>query len=197
MVKINKKYAHILEAAQSLFWKHGFKRVSIEEVCQNAGVSKMTFYKHFPNKIELAKTIFDNVVVKGEIEFRSIMKSDLSPAEKINKVLLLKLESTNDISPEFMQDFYAGGEPELKAYVEQRTRKAWDVLRSDYLQAQKEGVFRNDLNIDFLIKVQFKLIELINDESVTSMFENRQQLIMEFARLLVYGIIPATNEKES
>ena len=49
------KSLDILNTARQLFWKHGIRRVSVEEVCREAGVSKMTFYRSFPNKIELAK----------------------------------------------------------------------------------------------------------------------------------------------
>jgi AcrR family transcriptional regulator len=195
MVKSSKKYADLLKTAKNLFWKHGFKRVSVEEICQKAGVSKMTYYKYFPNKIELAKAIFNDVVEKGEKQFREIMKCDANPAEKIKKIMLMKLESTNEISPEFMQDFYAGREPELKKYVEKRTHEAWEILKADYKKAQKSGVFRKDFNIEFLIKIQFKLMDLFEDESVTSLFKSRQEMIMEFANLLVYGILPKENDK--
>ena len=49
----NPKYLDIFKTAKDLFWKYGIKRVSIEEICKEAKVSKMTFYKFFPNKIEL------------------------------------------------------------------------------------------------------------------------------------------------
>jgi AcrR family transcriptional regulator len=55
----DQKLREILIAAKELFWKHGFKRVSIEEVCREANVSKMTFYKHFKNKIELIKYLLN------------------------------------------------------------------------------------------------------------------------------------------
>ncbi|WP_372931944.1 TetR/AcrR family transcriptional regulator, partial [Mariniphaga sediminis] len=60
--KKSKKYLEIMKTARELFWKHGFRRVTIQEICEKAGVSKMTFYKHFPNKIDLAKTVFTNEV---------------------------------------------------------------------------------------------------------------------------------------
>lgn len=196
MVKHPAKYLSIVYAAQKLFWKHGFKRVSIEEICRKADVSKMTFYKFFPNKTELAKAIFNELVEKGEAKFRDIMQSDTSPANKIKQVILMKLESTNDISPEFLHDFYAGGEPDLQAYVEKRTNDAWLLLRQDYINAQEKGIFRKDFNIDILLKVQLKLMELLEDEQVTSLFDSRQDLIMEFANLLVYGIVsPEKDDK--
>ena len=57
MIRENPKRKKILDTAHELFWKHGLKRVSIEEICAVAGVSKMTFYKHFANKTALVKYI--------------------------------------------------------------------------------------------------------------------------------------------
>ena len=57
----NIKRELILKIAKKLFWKFGFKRVTIEEVCKEAAVSKMTFYKHFPNKMAVVKTLLQEV----------------------------------------------------------------------------------------------------------------------------------------
>jgi len=190
MVKTSKKYGDIITTAKDLFWKHGFKRVSIEEICQKANVSKMTFYKYFPNKIELAKSIFNGVVVEAEKQFKKIMKEDTSADAKIRNLIQLKMDGTNNISPEFLQDFYTGAEPELKTYVEERTRLSWNILIEDFKEAQLNGVFRKDFNPELLIKVQMKLFEILDDKSVTSMFNTKQELIMEFVNLMVYGIRP-------
>lgn len=48
----NIKQQFILSAGKELFWKHGVKRVTVEEICVQASVSKMTFYKFFMNKRE-------------------------------------------------------------------------------------------------------------------------------------------------
>jgi hypothetical protein len=43
----SKKYEDILDAAREKFWKYGFRRVSIEEICVQAKSSKMTFTVFF------------------------------------------------------------------------------------------------------------------------------------------------------
>jgi AcrR family transcriptional regulator len=182
------KYNSIRKVAGELFWKHGFKRVSVEEICRKASVSKMTFYKYFPNKTELAKKIYSDIVADAENRFREIMDSDASPAEKIKEVIRMKFEGTMNISPEFMADFYTGSDSELISFVRERTQEILTVLRTDYIRAQEKGIFRKDFNVDLLIKMQAKMTELMDDESLTVLYGSRQELIMEFAKLLVYGI---------
>lgn len=184
-----KKYTSIVSAGRDLFWKHGFKRVTIDEICRKADVSKMTFYKYFPDKFELAKRVFDMIVAEGEIMFRKIMAEDSPATEKIKKMIMMKLESTDNISPEFLQDFYSGSS-ELRQYVEERSRKAWDILIDDIKKAQEKGVFRNDFRPELMMKIQSKISELLEDESVISLYRSRQDLIHEFAKFMFYGISP-------
>ncbi len=82
------KYQAILKTAQTLFWKHGIKRVSVQEICKTAGTSKMTFYKFFDNKIALAKTILDLIYQKEWEEYIAIMEEDIPYPEKVKKTIL-------------------------------------------------------------------------------------------------------------
>jgi AcrR family transcriptional regulator len=177
-------------AARELFWKHGFKRVSVEEICEKAGVSKMTFYRFFPNKIELAKAVFDKVSRDGVEEFRAVMHSDIASEEKMKQILLLKHEGSNQVSNEFLMDFYTSKELGLKEYVEQKTAELWQVMLNDFKKAQQEGTFRKDFKPEFLLIVAQKLTELFNDPALMQLYNNPQDLVMEFANLFIYGISP-------
>ena len=53
----SKKIGQLVTTAQELMMRHGIHRVTVEEICSDANISKMTFYKYFKNKIELTKSI--------------------------------------------------------------------------------------------------------------------------------------------
>lgn len=184
----SQKYLNILATARELFWKHGFRRVTIHEICEKSGVSKMTFYKYYPNKIELAKKVFTNEVEEGMEKFNQLMEEEIPVAEKIRKMILLKAEGTDNISQEFMEDFYLGTEPELQNFVEEKTQEAWKGLLKDWEKAQKRGIFRNDFKPEFLLQVSFKLVELLKDEKLAGLYDSTQDFILEFTRFIAYGI---------
>jgi AcrR family transcriptional regulator len=185
------KHDKIHEAARELFWKHGFRRVSVEEVCEKAGVSKMTFYRLFPNKIELAKAVFDRISQQGTDAFKAIMNADIPSEEKMKQILLLKHEGTNQISSEFLADFYTSREFELKEFVEAKTAQMWQMMLDDFMKAQQNGTFRKDFKPEFLLFVARKLTESFNDPVLLQLYDNPQDMIMEFANFFIYGISPA------
>lgn len=186
----NKKQISIIDAARELFWKYGFKRVSVEEICKNANVSKMTFYKFYPNKIELAKSVYDMLIDKGTSDFHKIIRENTSAEEKIKKILQLKLESTNNISKDFVYDFYSDTELGLKDFIEEKTKQVWKSVIADFEFAQKKGWFRKDINPSLIFILSQKLIELMNDPEIIKLYESPQSVIMALTDFFVYGITP-------
>jgi TetR/AcrR family transcriptional regulator, mexJK operon transcriptional repressor len=57
-----RKRAAILEAAQQVFFAHGFVGASMDQVAATAAVSKQTVYKHFSDKEALFREVVANVV---------------------------------------------------------------------------------------------------------------------------------------
>jgi AcrR family transcriptional regulator len=186
----HKKYIDLLKTAQELFWKHGYRRVSVEEICRKAGVSKMTFYRFFPNKLELAKTVFDNAIDEGVQRFRGIMEDESSASDKIKKVIQMKLDGTHDISQEFLFDFYNCPELGLMTYIEEKTRNIWAMLMEDFRLAQQKGLFRKDMKPEFYFYMAQKLGEIYNDKQLSVLYHNPQEFIMEIVNFFMYGLSP-------
>jgi len=188
--KNNKKYRAILHKSRELFWKYGFRRVTIDEICREAKTSKMTFYKFFPNKLELARTVFDHEVDKGLQKFREILKEDSSPSEKMEKMLKMKLEGTNDISNEFLNDFYSSPDLGLSTHIEEKTRIIWAEILELFKDGQREGWIRKDMKVEFLFNFLQRSTSVITDKELLKLYSSPQELIMELANLFVYGISP-------
>ena len=74
---IPKKQQQLIDTARELFCRHGVRRVTVEEICHRAQVSKMTFYKHFSNKLALVRYIRDLYVEEGFRKFDEIKALDI------------------------------------------------------------------------------------------------------------------------
>jgi AcrR family transcriptional regulator len=148
----------------------------------------MTFYKYFPNKTELAKTVFSNVVDEGIVKYNKLMESDIPATEKIKGIVMLKEEGTKNVSPEFMQDFYTGQEPELAHFVESKTKEVWGKILSDMKVAQQKGIFRDDFKPEMLFRIAFKVQELMKDPELLKIYGSTQEVILELTKFIAYGI---------
>ena len=186
----NRKCKAILDAARELFWKYGFRRVSIDEICRAAGTSKMTFYKFFANKLEVARAVYDMVISEGQAKLIEIIQDGTSPHEKMKKILQLKLEGSNNISKEFLDDFYSNPDLGLSKYIDERTKQLWEDTVSIFRDGQKDGWIRKDMNLDFMFALMQRSTGILNDPQILELFTSPQELVMELASMFAYGISP-------
>lgn len=193
VVEKTSKYYEITTTAKELFWKHGIRRVTVEEICQEAGVSKMTFYRLFDNKIELAKIVLDDIFEKNMQKYLDIMKQDIPFSEKAKQILLLKFEGTQAISQELLMDIYKNQEPELIAYMDAMRQRSMNRFLKDMATAQQEGWVRKDIKPEFIIHVLNKIQEMVTDESLLARYGSPQELIMELNNFFFYGILTEKN----
>ena len=191
----NTKYNDIVKTAHELFWKHGISRVTIEEICREANVSKMTFYKFFSNKNELGKKVIDDIMDENIQKYREIMNEDISFEQKVKKQLRAKFEGTKEISPELVNDIYANKKLGLHNYWQKRANEVTQEVIRDYKKAQEKGWIRKDLKIEFIFYFSTKMSDLLSDPQLLGMYNSMQDLIMEIANLFFYGIFPHDNEK--
>ena len=185
----NPKRDLILETGKALFWKFGYKRVTIEEICKETGVSKMTYYKYFTNKIDLVKTIMDDILRVSLDKYKNIMASDQPYPEKVVALIHLKKDQIENMSSEFFKDYVQSGDPELISYLEQLSGESMQIFVDDFKKAQDNGDIRQDLKIEFIMYMMNHLVEMASEDVLLNMYDEPQDLVIEITNFLFYGIL--------
>jgi len=184
----NTKQQDILKTGKTLFWKHGVKRVSVEEICKEAGVSKMTFYKFYPNKIELAKAILDAYMTLSMNRFNEIVTSENLFSKKLEAIFLIKIEVLNDFSQEFINDIYTNQTLGLRKYLEEKSQSFSEEIKQFYRVAQQKGNIRKNVNIDFVMEFSTHTTKLMENKALMAQYNSPKDFILEIMNLLFYGI---------
>jgi AcrR family transcriptional regulator len=195
MEKQSGKFEAIAAAAKSLFWKHGIRRVTIEEICQDAGVSKMTCYKYFSNKTAIAKYLIEDMFELGIKAYKEIYHSDISYEEKVKMMLDLKMSNAHEMSQELLDDIYKNQDEELSETIETIKKRMIGIYLDDIREAQKIGEIRSDVKPEFMLYFLDNLTEMLTDQRLVSIYSNPQQMISEVMTFFFYGIMPRKNKK--
>lgn len=187
---ISKKCRNIVDTAKHLFWKHGIRRVSIEEICKEAGVSKMTFYNYFSNKSAVAKSILNELMEESVNQFNEITTSNQPFPDKVSKLIELKLNNTNNISIEFIRDIYQNPTMGLMEFMEEQKEKNLQLFVDFLKKAQQDGCIRRDIKLEFIIEYLNQTTALFDNETLLTHYNNPQELIMELTHFMFYGLMP-------
>ncbi|PKN58069.1 MAG: hypothetical protein CVU56_07635 [Deltaproteobacteria bacterium HGW-Deltaproteobacteria-14] len=186
---VPRKKRDITRAAARLFYRHGMRRVSVEEICASAKASKGTFYKYFPNKIEVLKYILVEMSEASHRRVAAIEAMDLSFAEKARLLLDERLDATRKTSSAFIEDFYHAGE-ELAEFIEELTATNQRRFLEVVTAAQRRGDMRPEVKPEFVLALLGKLNELAGDDALRAHYAGGYvELMHEVVDFFFYGLL--------
>jgi len=169
--------------------KYGIKRVTVEGICTEANVSKMTFYKFFKNKSTIARRVVEEIYEEMRGQVNEIVSLNLPFPEMLRRILLMKMESSKRWSPEFIKDLMTGTDPELKQFIEQENNKSILFIRDMFAKAQSKGDIRPDMSVDFMMYMMGVLRKLFQDEQLHTLFPDMATMMQNVCNMFYYGVL--------
>ncbi len=173
---------NIINEAVPLFIQFGFKSVTIDDIAIKMGVSKKTIYSHFPKKETLVETSvfihFDNVIEKI-LNISKHSKDPIIGLYQIKKEALKHLSNEKNSPVYQLQKYYNSIYNKLK----QMEFNALGGMFSESIRKGIEmGLFRPEINIDFVTRIFFNGIRGIKDIELFPIEEYKiDQLLINFS----------------
>lgn len=177
-----------MRAGWRMMQKHGIRRVTVEDICKEANVSKMTFYKYFSNKMELVKGMIRFYAEENLREFREIMKLDLPFNQKMERTAYMKLDKSKEITADFLRDIYQSDNVEMQQFIQGFYAESVKQGVEELTQAQERGEMRQDFNPVLLVVVFDALKMMVTDERLLEAYPNTRLMIEDISRFFVYGV---------
>ena len=185
-----KKHLQLIESAQELFCKHGVRRVTIEEICRTANISKMTFYKYFSDKWDIAKAVLDYLINAGLQIYYELIEEPIPFNQKVEKILMISTSRVHALGSPFLDDLLKPDSP-LHAYFMEQQKKVRE-LSIEFLQsAQKEGLIPNDIKMPVALFMLDRLSELLNHPEFIRILPDIEERASEIATLFFHGFARA------
>ncbi|MPR32160.1 TetR/AcrR family transcriptional regulator [Salmonirosea aquatica] len=185
----SKSYQLIFEAARELMYRHGIRRITVDEICEAAKLSKMTFYRNFENKTELAVRIMEDMFQRGRTAYREIMHSEVPFPEKIRLLIELNRNEIHTMGDEFIKDIYQSGDGSLRKVMETHRQEFMTEYAGDLLAAQKEGWIRPGIRIELILAMLDTLHQKMQDPAIMNMYDSLEEMALELTNFFFYGIL--------
>ena len=196
MKKQPKKKQQIVQAADRLFNQFGFKKVTVEEICETAGASKMTFYKYFANKNELIKHLWRKMIDESWAKMDELENPDTTFQEKVQLILKMKEEATTTMGDQYVRD-YLDVVPEIQDFYNQILAETMQRFIKIIKQAQEKGEVRKSMRPEFFFAVVNQFMELAKNEQLAALYDNYTEFALEVNNYLYYGLIPVPEKPKS
>jgi AcrR family transcriptional regulator len=151
----------IIDNASKIFFKQGFRNVSVEELCEVIGVSKGSFYKYFANRDALVETILDECYS----ELMPLITENFNSDKDVEEII----ETHYDLMVNF---FMSRVSVRMLADIESQMPQRWERIeklrrvlekgrKELFKRGQRQGTIRKDMDPETMSIVFDEIIESI------------------------------------
>ncbi|MBY0087766.1 TetR/AcrR family transcriptional regulator [Brevibacillus sp. M2.1A] len=145
------KIDQIYSAAFQLFSKHGFQKVSVNEIAQNAKVSPATIYNYFGTKEQLYADMLMNWMDKQLEQYERILDSGSSFPEKTKDIMLLEAKNLHTLTDELQNAPFSELSGLLQRIESEYEQKIRHFFTRFVALGKQEGYIQRDLTEEMMM----------------------------------------------
>ncbi|MDA9874639.1 TetR/AcrR family transcriptional regulator [Flavobacteriaceae bacterium] len=157
---------NIISKSEELFLSLGFKSVTMDDIANAIGISKKTIYAHFSNKTELVEVVTFSVLDHISEGIDRINAASINPIEELYdiKLFVMNYLKNERVSPQHqLKKYYPKIYDRLKI---KQFEKMHSSVENSLKMGVKTGLFRPDIDIDFISRMYFNGMTGIRDISI-------------------------------
>ena len=156
----------IISTSEELFLSLGFKSVTMDDIANTIGISKKTIYAHFSNKTELVEVVTFSVLDHISEGIDRINAASVNPIEELYeiKMFVMNYLKNERVSPQHQLKKYY---PEIFERLKiKQFEKMHSSVENSLKMGMNTGLFRADIDIDFISRMYFNGMTGIRDISI-------------------------------
>jgi AcrR family transcriptional regulator len=139
--------------ARRHYLSNGFRRVTMDDLAEELGMSKKTLYACFASKAALLKAVLLDKFNEIETDLRRITSGSEDVQASLHRLLACIQRHTEEIQPPFVRDIRREA-PEMFQLVERRRQ---EIIRRHFgtlfEQGRRAGIIRKEIPTELLIVI--------------------------------------------
>jgi len=140
----NSKAELIVDVAQRLFAKYGFKKTTIDEIAHSAHIAKGSIYYYFSSKEDIFRTVLDKENRLWSQKVREVINRASTPQEKLRAYLVTRMKYLSKLT-----NFYSALREEYLehyAFIENIRKRYFreeiEIVKAILEEGVKKGIFK-------------------------------------------------------
>lgn len=194
----------ILQAAAACFYRRGYHRATIQDVCEEAGLSKGGLYTYFQSKEDLLAAVVEHSFMEGldeAIAAAGVGKTAMEKLDLVAATMLVRLtgsEPDPSHSPQLLLEIWAEASknPQLNAQCAAGYERWRSFLAALLREGIASGQIKPDVDPDRLAAILVAMYDgLMLQEGITKARVDWARVMATLRQGLLEGIL-ATHARE-
>lgn len=156
----------ILREADELFCKFGIKRITMDDIARELGISKKTIYQHFKDKNELVHILIQEML---EMNMKMMDSRTANAANAVEEVFLVVThlqEMLSKTNPMIFYDLHKYHPESWSLFKDFRFSYMKDCILKNITWGIEEGYFRPEIKAEILALLRLEQVDMIFNQIV-------------------------------
>jgi AcrR family transcriptional regulator len=189
-------FRRIVRAARRYFLAQGFRRITMDDLAEELGMSKKTLYLAFEGKRALLEAVLFDKFSEIDADLHRVTSDCSDVPAALHRLLACVQRHTDEIQPPFVRDMRR--EPELFEIIETRRRDM--ILRhfSKLLEeGRKAGIIRKEIATIHIVEILLAAVHaLLNPRKMADLDLTPRSGFSTIIRVMLEGVLTESGRKK-
>lgn len=149
----------ILKSALELFFKNGIKRVTMDDIAKELGMSKKTIYQYYDDKNKIVNQLCQLEVTRHEHRFNEIFQTSENPIHEIMLISESLKQMMQNVNPIFFIDLQKYHTSSFEFIQTFKRDCAYKDIYRNIQQGINDGLYRAELDPHFVTTYRLAQID--------------------------------------
>ncbi len=180
----------LIKITFELYLKYGVKSVTMDDISKKLGISKKTIYSCVKNKEDLINATLESYLKKDQQDIKYIHQNSNDAIDEMVNITKHVLVFLRHMTPSLIYDLKKYYPLAWKKVENQHFTFIQQIINNNLERGQKEGLYREDMDIDVIAKLYVtKSHSITNEDDFPLTKYDRISLFKEMIAYHLYGIV--------
>ncbi len=156
----------LIKAARQLYLQYGIKSVTMQDISQQAGISKKTLYQVVSHKKELVYQVMDDFLQKERDFVEETFSASTNAIDDLFKITTFLSQYTKNLNPVVKFDLQKYYPEAWELFKNHKNEFIYELMYDNMEKGIKQGLYRADINKDVIAKMYTEQIEIMLDPTL-------------------------------
>ena len=187
----------IVDAARAHFFSHGFRRVTMNDLAAELGISKKTLYVHFPDKMAVLEAVLADKFAGVQAKLEQVTREHAHdfPAA-LHELLANTQRELDEIKPPFVRDMRQKAPHVFKTVERRRSELIGHFFGKLFVEGQRAGMVRKDLPARIMIEILLGTVQtIVNPAKVEELGLTPRSAFSAVLDVILEGVLTRKGKK--
>jgi len=187
----------IVDAARAHFFSHGFRRVTMNDLAAELGISKKTLYVHFPDKMAVLEAVLADKFAGVQAKLEQVTREHAHdfPAA-LHELLANTQRELDEIKPPFVRDMRQKAPHVFKTVERRRSELIGHFFGKLFVEGQRAGMVRKDIPAKIMIEILLGTVQaIVNPAKVEELGLTPRSAFSAFLDVVLEGVLTRKGKK--